>query len=123
MHQPLFRLWIAAGSVAGLLGIAMAAFAAHAAIDPAARALLHSAVQMQVWHALALVTVGIWSRTGGGTLANWSAAAFLLGLLGFCGGVYAQALFDLHPYMIAPTGGSLLIVGWALLGLSALRAP
>ena len=122
MQYSLFRLWIAVGAAAGLLGVAMAAFAAHAPMDPAERTLLHSAVEMQLWHALALVAAGIWVRTGAGALANWAAGAFLLGLLGFCGAIYCQALLGLRLPMVAPTGGTLLMIGWALLGLSALRA-
>ena len=41
MRKYLFRLWIAAGAAAGLLGVAMAAYIAHAPLDPAARAILH----------------------------------------------------------------------------------
>ncbi len=123
MRQHLFRIWIAAGAAAGLLGVAMAAFAAHAPLEPAARAMLHSGVEMQLWHALALVGAGIWVRTGGGALAEWAGAAFLLGLLGFCGAIYALVLLDVRLPMLAPTGGSLLMIGWALLGLSAFRAP
>ena len=122
MRQHLFRLWIVAGAAAGLLGVAMAAFAAHANLDPAARAILHSAVEMQLWHALALVAVGLWVRTGAGVLAHFAGAAFLLGLLGFCGGIYSLALLDIRLPMLAPTGGTALMLGWALLGLSALRA-
>ena len=122
MQHSLFRLWIAVGAAAGLLGVAMAAFAAHAPMDPTVRTLLHSAVEMQLWHALALVAAGIWVRTGAGALANWAAGAFLLGLLGFCGAIYCQALLGLRLPMVAPTGGTLLMIGWALLGLSALRA-
>ena len=61
MQKYLSRRWIAAGSAAGLLGVAMAAYAAHAPLDPAARGIVHSAVEMQLWHALALVAVGIWT--------------------------------------------------------------
>ena len=74
---------------------------------------------MPTW---ALVAAGIWVRTGAGALANWAAGAFLLGLLGFCGAIYCQALLGLRLPMVAPTGGTLLMIGWALLGLSALRA-
>jgi uncharacterized membrane protein YgdD (TMEM256/DUF423 family) len=122
MHKHLFQLWIAVGAAAGLLGVAMGAYAAHAPVNEAAKAMLHSGFEMQLWHALALVATGIWVRTCGGVLAHWAGAAFLLGLLGFCGGVYSLALFDLRLPMVAPTGGTLLMLGWALLGLSAMRA-
>ncbi len=121
MQKSLFRLWIAAGAAAGLLGVAMAAYTAHAPLDPAARTVLHSAVEMQLWHALALVATGIWLRTGGPALANWAGAAFLLGLLGFCGAIYCQVLLGIHLPMLAPTGGTLTMIGWALLGLAAIR--
>jgi uncharacterized membrane protein YgdD (TMEM256/DUF423 family) len=120
MRQYLFRFWIAAGAVAGLLGVAMAAFTAHAAVSPVAREMLRSAVEMQMWHALALIGVGLWARTGS-VLAEWAGAAFVLGIIGFCGGVYSLALADLRLPMVAPTGGTLLMVGWALLGLSVVR--
>ena len=122
MHKHPFRLWVAAGSAAGLLGVAMAAYAAHAPLDPAARGILHSAVEMQLWHALALVAVGIWARTAGGKLTSLAGGAFLLGLLGFCGAIYSQELFAIRLPMLAPTGGTLLIIGWALFVLSAIRA-
>ena len=131
MRQHLFRLWIAAGAAAGLLGVAMAAFTSHASVDPAARAMLHSAVEMQFWHALALIAVGVWARfgdgrigdgrVGGGILAHWAGGALLLGMLGFCGGIYSLALLGIRLPMVAPAGGTLLI-GWALFGFSALRA-
>ncbi len=122
MQKYLSRRWIAAGSAAGLLGVAMAAYAAHAPLDPAARGIVHSAVEMQLWHALALVAVGIWARTAGSHLTNMAGGAFLLGLLGFCGAIYSQELFAIRLPMLAPTGGTLLMIGWALFGLSAIRA-
>jgi uncharacterized membrane protein YgdD (TMEM256/DUF423 family) len=122
MREQLFRLWIAAGAVAGLLGVAMAAVTAHAVLDPLKQAMLHSAVEMQVWHALALVAVGIWVRIGGGDLAHWAGAAFLVGLICFSSSIYSLALLDMRIPMLAPIGGTLLMIGWAFLGLSALRA-
>lgn len=114
------RLWIALGALAGLLAVAMAAVIAHALPDPAARGVAASGVQMQGWHALALVGTGLWASRGG-RLADLAGAAFTLGLLGFCGALYALAFRGLHAGMLAPTGGVLLMIGWALLGLSALR--
>ncbi len=55
-------------------------------------------------------------------LVDWAGAAFVVGLLLFCGSVYALALGGVHVAMVAPMGGTLLMVGWALLGLSAVLA-
>jgi uncharacterized membrane protein YgdD (TMEM256/DUF423 family) len=40
----------------------------------------------------------------------------------FCGAVYTLALAGLRLPMLAPIGGSLLMLGWALLAASALPA-
>ncbi len=45
-----------------------------------------------------------------------------MGLVLFCGAVYALALGGVRLGMVAPVGGTLLMVGWALLGLSAVIA-
>ena len=116
------RLWIGLGSLAGLTAAAMAALAAHglARLDPPALQMVRNAVEMHGWHALALLACGLWAPRGG-RLVDWAGAAFALGLLLFCGDVYALALAGLHLAMLAPTGGTLLMLGWALLGLSVLR--
>lgn len=118
------RLWIGLGAVAGFCAVVMAALAAHALpgrLDPAALVMVHSALRMQGWHALALLGCGLWAVRGG-RLADGAGAAFVAGMLLFCGAVYAQALAGLHLGLVAPAGGLLLMLGWALLAASALRA-
>jgi uncharacterized membrane protein YgdD (TMEM256/DUF423 family) len=115
------RTWIGLGALAGFLAVAMAAVGAHLVADPAAAAMLGRAVEMQGWHALALLATGLWARRGG-RLADLAGAAFVLGLLAFCGAVYALALGGVHAGPLAPVGGTLLMLGWALLGASALTA-
>ena len=115
------RVWIALGSLAGLTAVAMAALAAHGMswLDPAGLAMMRSAIEMQGWHALALLACGLWSPSGG-RLADWAGAAFAVGTVLFCGAVYALALSGVRLGIIAPLGGTLLMVGWLLLGLSAI---
>ncbi len=114
------RWWIGLGALAGLLAVAMAALAAHGleAIGPVRLGMARNALQMQGWHALALVACGLWAPRGG-RLVDWAGAAFAAGLLLFCGGVYALALAGWPLGMLAPVGGTLLMVGWVLLGASA----
>jgi len=117
------RLWVGLGALVGLGSVAMAAFAAHglAWLEPRALHMVESAVQMQGWHALALVGTGIWSPRGG----RWTDAAgfaFTAGVALFCGAVYALALTGAAVGGVAPAGGTLLMIGWALLGISAVRA-
>ncbi len=98
----------------------MAAVVAHALPDATAHDVAASGVQMQGWHALALLGTGLWAPRGG-RLADLAGVAFTLGILAFCGTLYALAFAGLHAGMLAPTGGVLLMLGWALLGLSAIR--
>src|SRR6187399_808322 len=114
------RTWIALGALAGLTAVAMAALAAHG-LDQAALAMARSALEMQGWHALALLACGLWAPRGG-WLADAAGAAFALGILLFCGAVYATGLAGLRLGAVAPVGGTLLMLGWLLLGVSTLRA-
>ncbi len=117
------RLWVGLGALAGLGAVAMSAFAAHGlgALEPKALHMVESAVQMQGWHALALLGTGIWAPRGG-RWADAAGFAFTAGMVLFCGAVYALALRGAAVGAIAPAGGTLLMIGWALLGVSAVQA-
>jgi uncharacterized membrane protein YgdD (TMEM256/DUF423 family) len=122
------RLWVGVGALAGFGAVAMAAVAAHApgahdpgGLTPAAQRMVQSAIEMQGWHALALIGTGLWVPRGG-VLANLAGAAFALGMLLFCGAVYALALAGVSLGVVAPIGGTVCMAGWLLLALSALRA-
>ena len=124
------RIWIASGALAGFGAVAMAAVAAHALpqrLDPRALHAVESAIQMQGWHALALVLTGLLATSGGrALLPNLAGGAFLLGLILFCGSIYAGDLAGIHIGPTAPVGGMLLMAGWLLLAASAIaggRAP
>lgn len=117
------RLWIALGALAGLGAVALSAWAAHGApraLDAARLLMLDRAITMQGWHALALLAAGLWAERRGGRLPHLAGAAFALGMLLFCGAVYALAIGGLALGRIAPVGGMLLMAGWALLAFSAL---
>ena len=115
------RIWVAAGSLAGFGTIVMATIAAHGITDPTALRIVSSGVQMQGWHALALLGAGLWAPRGG-RLADAAGAAFLLGMLLFCGAVYSLGLAGVSLGIVAPTGGVIVMLGWLLLAASALRA-
>ncbi len=117
------RIWIVLGSLAGFGTVAMAAVAAHGLgrLDSVALHRVDSAVQMQGWHALALLATGVWAPKGGG-LAQAAGVAFALGTVLFCGAVYSLGLAGVSLGVVAPTGGALLMAGWLLLAVSAMRA-
>jgi uncharacterized membrane protein YgdD (TMEM256/DUF423 family) len=115
------RIWIGLGALAGFGAVAMAAFAAHGISDSTSARIVGSGVQMEGWHALALLAAGLWVPRGG-WLAHAAGLAFAIGLVLFCGAVYSLGLAGVSWGILAPTGGTLLMIGWLLLGASALRA-
>ncbi len=64
----MFRLWIGLGGLYGAGAVGMAAAAAHAlgGLSPAMLRVVDSGIQMQGWHALALVATGVWAERRGG---------------------------------------------------------
>ncbi len=118
------RAWIGLGALAGLAAVAMSAVASHALagrLDADALLAARAAVQMQGWHALALIFCGLWAARAG-ALAHAAAGCFAIGLLLFCAGVYAGALAGVRLPMVAPAGGTLLMLGWGFLAVSAFAA-
>ena len=115
------QVWVVLASLAGFGTVAMAAFAAHGISDAAAARVVASGVQMNGWHALALLGTGLWAPRGG-LLAHAAGVAFAVGMVLFCGAVYSLGLTGMSWGFLAPTGGTLLMIGWLLLGASALRA-
>jgi uncharacterized membrane protein YgdD (TMEM256/DUF423 family) len=116
------RFCIFFGGLAGSAAVAMAALAAHglASLSPAALGAVRNTIEMQGWHAIALVAVGAWLPHGG-LLARLAASGFALGTLLFCGGVYGHELADLPVGAFAPVGGTMLILSWLVLAASAFR--
>ena len=114
-HRHLIVFAAANGAMAVMLG----AFAAHGA-GPAVKTLLTTGAQYQMVHAVLAVACALWS--GGGRLARisgWLAAA---GGLIFSLALSMIALMSLPAMgMVAPVGGVLMIAGWAVLLLAALR--
>jgi uncharacterized membrane protein YgdD (TMEM256/DUF423 family) len=117
------RIWLAAGALLGLATVAMSAVAAHALpsrLDPAALQEVRETLALQGWHTAALLFCAARAPRGGPAL-HLAGALFVLGTLLFCAGVYVHVLGGIRLPMVAPTGGTVLMLGWLALGLSALR--
>ena len=118
------RVWLGFGAAAGAIGVALAAWLAHGAparLDAARLGMAQNAAAMLGWHAPALLAAGLWAERRAGRLPHLAGGAFALGLLLFCGGVLG-AIGGVRLGPVAPVGGSLLIGGWLLLLLAALRS-
>ncbi len=116
------RFCILFGGLFGSAAVAMAALAAHGlgGLAPSALAAVQSAIQMQIWHAIALVAVAAWLPRGG-IVAGAAGLGFIAGTALFCGGVYGHELGGLPVGPLAPIGGTILILSWLVLAGSALR--
>ena len=123
------QVWLAAGAVAGAVGVILGAFGAHALrgrLPEAAIATWQTAVAYQFTHALALIAVGMLLRQGGASARALlvAGAAFCLGTVFFSGSLYGLALGGprwLGP--ITPLGGAAFLVGWVALLVAVLRVP
>ncbi|HEY2155885.1 MAG TPA: DUF423 domain-containing protein [Isosphaeraceae bacterium] len=114
--------WLRLGAILGFLSVACGAFAAHGLkdhLDERGLALFETAARYQMYHALALVAVGLLARgsrsSGALCVAGYS---FLAGILLFSGSLYALALSGVRWLgAITPFGGVLFLVGWAALAV------
>jgi uncharacterized membrane protein YgdD (TMEM256/DUF423 family) len=121
------RAFLAFGGVFAFLAVALGAFGAHALqdiLDDRAQEIFETGVRYQMYHALALLLVGLLLTRGGGTglvAAGW---AFTAGILLFSGSLLVLSLAGIRWMgAVAPVGGTALLLGWALLVWSVLRTP
>ena len=125
MHRKILLWGIAFAIVAVLLG----AFGAHAlksVLSPEKLQSYETGVRYQLIHALALITLSIYSQQNQSNhLSNkgivWSAHFFIVGCFLFSGSIYGLALLSvIHPSWafvlgpITPIGGLCFMLGWAI---------
>jgi uncharacterized membrane protein YgdD (TMEM256/DUF423 family) len=116
------RIWMTLGALAGLVAVAMAAYASHG-LPPERASLAMTGASLGAWHALALLGAGLLAERRRGRLVHVAAGCFAAGTLMFCGGVFLRALSDASLGVVTPLGGVTLLVGWGVLGVAALLAP
>lgn len=123
--MKLARAALAAAALAGGAAVVLGAFGAHAlrnSLDASALATWHTAVDYEFWHALALLAVGVLARDRATASLRVAAVAFVVGILFFCGSLYALALGSTRAIgVITPLGGLALIVGWIALAVHGWR--
>ena len=125
MHRKVLLWGIAFAIVAVLLG----AFGAHAlksVLSPEKLQSYETGVRYQLIHALALITLSIYSQQNQSNhLSNkgivWSAHFFIVGCFLFSGSIYGLALLSvIHPSWafvlgpVTPIGGLFFMLGWAI---------
>jgi uncharacterized membrane protein YgdD (TMEM256/DUF423 family) len=126
------RHWITLGAVLAALAIGMGAFGAHALrsrLIPGETAtaeslrqleIFETAARYQMYHALALVLVGLMAQRRQSTALQAAGGLFAVGVLLFCGSLYALVLTGIKLLgAITPLGGVAFILGWLMLAVAA----
>ena len=120
----LWTLWIAVGAFQGALGVMMGAFGGHALRDTLSVRHLdvyEVAVRYQMYHAFALIAVGLLATR----IESWQLKAagisFFAGSVLFSGSLYLLTLAGLKWLgAVTPVGGLGLIAGWLFLAAAAI---
>ncbi|MGH8117058.1 MAG: DUF423 domain-containing protein [Rhodanobacteraceae bacterium] len=105
----------AAGAIAVILG-ALGAHALRAQLSTQMLGVWDAAVRFEFWHALALAVCALLRRS---YAAHVAAVLFAVGIVLFCGSLYALALGAPHSVgLVTPLGGLAFIAGWIALGVA-----
>ncbi|QIK38764.1 DUF423 domain-containing protein [Caldichromatium japonicum] len=119
-------LWMMLGALGGALTVALGAFGAHGLkgrIDPALLANWQTAADYLGLHTLAILACGlILLYQPKSPLVHGAAWLLCLGVCLFSGSLFVMALTGLRQLgWITPIGGVMLIIGWLVLALGAVR--
>lgn len=121
----MLRLFLSFSAASGFLSVCLGAFAAHGIkhkISPESLAIWQTGVQYQMYHALALLAVGLLYRSSASKTLKLAGLAFILGSFLFSGSLYLLALGAPKMFgIITPFGGLSFLVGWGALLVQALR--
>lgn len=121
------HLFLVLAGINGFIAVSLGAFAAHGlknALSPDLLATFQTGVQYHMYHALALLGVGVLAlHFPAQTLLKTAGFLFLAGIVLFSGSLYVLALSGIRWLgAITPLGGVAFLAGWALLAWSMLRS-
>jgi len=112
-------LFFRIGAVSAGMAVAFGAFGAHALrmmVTPEMLAVFETGVRYQMYHALALVAIGLGFARLQGRTAAAAAWLFVAGTVLFSGSLYTLTLTGTRWWgAVTPLGGVALLAGWALL--------
>jgi len=111
--------------LSGFLAVALGAFGAHGlrgSVDPSLLDVWQTAVQYQMYHALALLLIVLAGSLQPLRLLNWAAGLLIAGTLLFSGSLYALVLSGIKILgMVTPVGGVLFLLGWLVLSFALVQ--
>ncbi|MHB2017340.1 MAG: DUF423 domain-containing protein [Candidatus Xenobia bacterium] len=112
------QIWFRIGAGLAGLGVILGAFGAHGLrehLTPQMLAIYETGVRYQMFHALALLIIGVVPRLRAGVAGS----LFVTGIVLFSGTLYAYSITAVKAFaMITPIGGLCFIAGWVALALA-----
>jgi len=115
-HRTIFLT----GCVFSFLSIAIGAFGAHALedilIERGLKETYQTGVFYHVFHAIAILVLGILQKSSPHRLISLAAYLMILGILLFSGSLYALSITGIKQLgIITPFGGLVLMISWCVL--------
>ena len=124
------KTFLTIGASAAGISVILGAFGAHALKERLSADQLpvfETAVRYQVYHAFALIVVGLLSDKFNASLLNYAGYLFIIGITLFSGSLYLLSTRSLTGIEwkflgpVTPLGGLCLIAGWLFVVLSVLK--
>jgi uncharacterized membrane protein YgdD (TMEM256/DUF423 family) len=109
-----------AAATSGFLAVLLGAFASHGLqLDGQQQGWMDLANRYHFYHTLALLVAALLPPR---RLLTLAVAAWLAGILLFCGSLYLAAMTPLRLFWMTPLGGLMLLLGWLSMLLYAWRS-
>ncbi len=125
------KIFLIIGTILAGLSVALGAFGAHGLkkiVSQETISIYQTGVQYQMYHALALLLLGVLYERSQSSLLNFAGIFFIAGVVLFSGSLYLlvslKAMNKISTTgvgMLTPIGGLFFIIGWALLLISLLK--
>ncbi len=120
------RQTLLCGSLLGLLGVGIGAFAAHGLkgllVQNGRLETFELAVRYQFYHALALMLIGLLMEKMDVAILKWAALLTFVGVIFFSGSLYLFAVTNFKTFaVVTPLGGLLMLFGWSGLVYAVIR--
>ena len=116
-----FGAYAVIGALSGCVSVIVGAFATHGIHDPRLKDLLDIGARYQFMHSMAsIASLTFWNW--GAMRARFAPPAFFVGMVLFCGSLYALACgAPRWVGAITPLGGVFFLAGWLVLAWSGLK--
>lgn len=126
MSTTLNKTFLLLGALSGAISVAAGAFGAHALrerVEPRLLEVFETAARYQMYHALALLVVGLVASRWPGNYTTYAGWLFVAGTVFFSGSLYAMTFTGVRALgAITPIGGVCFIAGWLCLAMAVSKA-